>query len=82
MDWIVALALFVTSYFVWSISQPVVTVLITNGQQMVTDTRGNTLLSFVGQVFTYGILICAIVPVIYLILASVRSEVDESQIYM
>ena len=77
LDWVVALALFVSAYFTWSITNPVVQELLKIAKTMLFPDVVNALLSMTELSYQYGSIICAAIPIVYLILSSIREEVEE-----
>ena len=76
-DWVTALALFAMSYLVWSYTQPIMSALIASTSNMGLPAAASTVLTYAQTMYQYGIVICALTAILYLIMSAIRTEEED-----
>ena len=78
--WLVGIVGFTGTYFVWVFSQPAITALILQGHNLQLPDVANQKFAFISTMYNVGMVVNAVVWFVYILLSSIRSEVQERDI--
>ena len=76
-SWLMGIAGFTITYFVWSFASPIIKSLIVSGTAMMLPDIANNQFVFIQNLFDYAMIFNAGVWILYIILSSIQSEVEE-----